>query len=71
MVAQLERAERNLFDSAADIAKLDVFAFPEGVVEQEEAAGKDVADHGLRTKADGQADNAGAGKERRYVHAEI
>ena len=64
MVAQLDRAQREVLDRAADAAALDVLADPEGVVEQEEHARDDVLDQRLGAEADRDADHAGAGDQR-------
>jgi hypothetical protein len=45
LVAQLERADRDLLDRAPDTAaEIDIFADPERVVDQEERARQDVVD---------------------------
>jgi len=63
MMAQLHRAQAEALDDAAIGAALDVFADPEGVVEQIEDAADHVAHQGLRAEADGDADDAGARDE--------
>ena len=64
VVAQLDRAQREALDRAADAAALDVLADPEGIVEQEEDARDHVLDQRLRAEADRDADHAGAGDQR-------
>ena len=70
MVAQLDRAQREALDRAADAAALDVLADPESIVEQEEDARDDVLDQRLRAEADGDADHAGAGDQRADLDAQ-
>ena len=69
-MAQAQRAQGDPLDGAAQIAHLDVVAKMERVLEQEEHAGQDVGDRGLRTKADCQPDDAGAGEEGADLHAQ-
>ena len=70
MVAQLDRAQAEGFHRALVTAALDVFADPEGIVEQIEHAADDVPDQSLGTEADGHAHHAGAGDQRADVDAE-
>src|SRR6185295_5426112 len=51
-------------------ATLDVFADAEGVVQHVEDAADDILDQRLRTEANGNAEDAGAGDQRRNLHAE-
>ena len=69
MVAQLDRAQREALDRALVAAADDVLADPERVVEQVEDARDHVLDQRLRAEADGDADHAGAGDQRRDLHA--
>ena len=71
VMAQLHRSDRDLLHNALRAADIDVFAFPEGIVDQVESAREDVADECLRAKADGKADNTGTGEERPDVHAQL
>ena len=68
MVTQPQRAHGYRFYRAPDFAHLDVFTHPKRIVEQKENPGDDVANQGLRAKADGNADHPGAGQQRPYVH---
>src|SRR5439155_11485448 len=69
MVPQLDRANAEAFDGALIIAALDVLADPEGVIHQIEHAGDDVADKGLRAKADRDANDAQTGDQRADLDA--
>jgi hypothetical protein len=64
VMAQPQRADRDVLDGAADAAALDVLADPEGVVQQEEHSGDDVFHQRLGAKADREANHAGAGDQR-------
>ena len=70
-MAQLERADRYLLDGTLDAADIDVFAFAEGVIEQEKRAGKDVAHQRLRAEPDRQANNTRTGKKRADVDTQL
>ena len=44
-------------------ADIDIFPLAEGIIDQEESAGKNITDQCLGPKTDGQADHTGTGKE--------
>ena len=67
---QPDRAKAEEFDGALVVAALDVFADPEGVVEQIEHAGNDVANEGLGAKADRDAEDAQTGDQRSDLDAQ-
>ena len=69
--AEADSADGEGFDSAAEAGEGDDVADLHGVLEEEEKAGNEVLDEFLRAKADGDADNAGAGEERSDVHADL
>ena len=69
VVAQLDRAQGEALDRALVAAADDVLADPERVVEQVEDPRDHVLDQGLRAEADRDADDAGAGDQRRDLHA--
>src|SRR6202011_279092 len=69
VVSQLDRANAEAFDRTLVIAALDVLADPEGVIHQIEHAGDDVADKGLRAKADRNPDDAQTGDQRADLDA--
>ncbi len=64
VMAHAQRADRDAFDRSLEAARLDVFADPERVVEQEEHAGHHVAHQRLRAETDRDADHARAGQQR-------
>jgi hypothetical protein len=51
MVADPQPADRDAFDGAARRVDRDLFAQAEGVIEQGDDAGYDIAHQGLRTEA--------------------
>ncbi len=69
--AQLDRTDRQLLDHAGQPADLHDVADRDGILEQQEDAGDDVAHQRLRTEADGDADDTGTGDQRRDVHADL
>ena len=64
VVPQLDRANAEAFDGPLVIAALNVLPDPEGVVEEVEHAGDDIADKGLRAKADCDTKDACTGDQR-------
>src|SRR5947207_14354247 len=63
------RAKAEGFDGALAIAALDVLADPEGVVEEIEHAGDDVANERLAAEADRDAEDAQTGDQRSDLDA--
>ena len=70
MVPEPDGADRDRFDRSAQCPDLDIFADPEGVIDQEEDAGYDIADQRLRPEADGKADDTGTGQQRADIDAQ-
>ena len=68
--AQRQRTRVDALDVASDAGDLDVFVDPKGIVEEEEQAGDQVLDQGLRAEADGQAEDSRAGEHRTDIDAE-
>jgi hypothetical protein len=62
LVAQAQRAQRDLLHRALEPTGIDVFPHAERVVAEEEDARQDVADQGLAAERDGEAEDAGAGE---------
>ena len=69
-VAQHDRPEVDGFDQPADAVDRRDVADPHLVFENQEETADHVAHQRLRAEADRQAENAGAGQERRDVQAE-
>ena len=70
-MAQLQRPQADLFNRALELAGVDIFADPEGILDHEEEAGDDVLHQSLGAKGNGQAQYAESGEERRDVEAEL
>ena len=64
VMPQPDRAKAEGFDGALVVAALDVLADPEGVVEEIEHAGDDVANERLGAEADRDAEDAQTGDQR-------
>ena len=71
MVAQLERPDRDFLDRALHAAHIKVFPLAEGIVEQKERAGKDIAHQCLAAKADGNTDDPRTGEQRADIDPEF
>ena len=71
LVAQPDGAQGEAFDRALGLAAIDVFADPEGIVGQVEDARHDVAHQRLAAERDREAEDRGAGDQRRDVDAHL
>src|SRR5690606_15417177 len=70
-LAHLDEAEADVLHRAGLAAVRDEVAHADGVVEEQEQAGDDVLDEGLRAEADGQPGDARAGQQRPHVEPEL
>jgi len=59
-MAQLHRSDRDTLDGALGVYSIDVFAGPEGIIDQEEEPGEDVAYQGLGAETDSKAEDPAA-----------
>ena len=71
VVAQRDRPHRDRLHHARLPAKVHDVADLHRVADQDEQAGDQVLDQGLRPEADREAHDAGAGEQRIGVHAEL
>ncbi len=70
-VAQADGAQRHLLDRAGKGLDLHDVAERDDVLDDQEEAGEEVLDQGLGAETDGDADHAGAGQDRRDLHADL
>src|SRR5262249_19843912 len=71
-IAQANGADRDRLDDAGmALADIDDVADRERILDQDEEPGDDVLDERLAAEADGEADDAGAGKQRRDGDPEL
>ncbi|MNX92704.1 hypothetical protein D3C86_1248560 [compost metagenome] len=70
-VAQLHRADGHAFHHAGVVGQLDRIADGDGILDHDEQAGDQILHQALGAEADGQADHAGAGQQRRDVDTQV
>ena len=70
-VAQAHRSDGHALYQPALAADIDHIADVDGAFEHEKCAGDNVLDQRLSAEADRQADDAGAGQQRRDIHAQL
>ena len=70
-IAEAQGADGHRLDGARMAGDVDIVAEGDRILDEDEEAGDDVLDQGLGTETDSQADNPGAGQQRRDVDAEF
>ena len=69
-MAQLHRADRDVFHPSAQVFHLDILAKPERIIKQEEHTRHNVAHKRLTAKAKGETNHASTGNQRADINAQ-